>query len=376
MRSRPVPLVAGTELVHAYRVFAGPKTSEALAPFGADDLAAYRKGWQLPGTAWIARNVITPLLGRIYGATASVAGMFGGKAGNWGIAIILLTITVRLALFPLSRKQAVAAKKMQDLQPKLMALKEKYKDDKERMGRETMEIYREAGVNPFGGCLLAIVQMPIFFGLWQALNNSVDLRGASFLWIDNLAAPDMLWKFPMDVPFLGPYLNVLPFLVVALMLVHMKLFSPPPATAEQAQSQKIMKYMMVVMAFMFYKVPSGLGIYFITSSTWAIAERVLLPKHLKSRMPATPSADGGTPPRSGPGGKPAPLPPGKPAPAGNGKSKDKGGWRDRLREKLEEVMEEANKDRTHRNEGPGRPDKDRDRKTRPRPNRPGPGRRR
>ncbi len=92
-----------------------------------------------------------------------------GKGGNYGIAIILLTLVVRLAMFPLGRKSAMAAKKMQDLQPLMMEIKEKYKDDKEEQGRQTMALYRRQGVNPAAGCLPALVQMPIFVGLWQAL---------------------------------------------------------------------------------------------------------------------------------------------------------------------------------------------------------------
>ena len=185
---------------------------------------------------------------------------------------------VRLMMFPLGRKQALMAKKMQELQPYLKEIQEKYKDDKEQQTRETLALYKRHEVNPVGGCLPALIQLPIFVGLWQALNNSVALRHASFLWIKNLAAPDMLFQFPFEVPFLGNYFNLLPFLVVALMLVQTKLFSPPATTPEAEMQQKMMKYMMIFMAFMFYKVPSGLGIYFITSSLWSIGERLLLPK--------------------------------------------------------------------------------------------------
>ncbi len=162
------------------------------------------------------------------------------------------------------------------------------------------------------------------------------------------------------------------------MLVHMKLFSPPATTPEQEMSQKMMKYMMVFMAFMFYRVPSGLGLYFITSSSWAIIERVWLPRHLKTNIPAVlPDDDtprGGPGGKGGSGGKPAPIgkggPGGKGAPA-NGNTGKPGGWRDRLREKLEEVMEEANKDKTYRKSNDR--DRDRDPKNRPRPK---PGRKR
>src|SRR5206468_8314355 len=127
-----------------------------------------------------------PLLDRIYALTTQVARLFGGKAGNYGIAIILLTLLVRLIMFPLGRKQAIAAKKMQDLQPHLKEIQEKYKEDKERQTKETFALYRRHGVNPVGGCLPALVQLPIFVGLWQALNNEVRLRHAGFLWIQDL----------------------------------------------------------------------------------------------------------------------------------------------------------------------------------------------
>ena len=185
---------------------------------------------------------------------------------------------VRGLMFPLGRKQALAAQKMQELQPHLKEIQEKYKDDKEQLTKETFALYKKHGVNPMGGCLPALIQLPIFVGLWQALNTSVPLRHATFLWIRDLAAPDMLFQFPFEVPFLGDWFNLLPFLVVALMLVQTKLFSPPATTPEAEQQQKMMKYMMVFMGVMFYKVPSGLGIYFITSSLWAIGERLLLPK--------------------------------------------------------------------------------------------------
>ncbi|HEV3122474.1 MAG TPA: YidC/Oxa1 family membrane protein insertase, partial [Isosphaeraceae bacterium] len=274
---------------------------------------------------------------------------------------ILLTITVRLLMFPLSRKQALSAKKMQDLQPLMVELKEKCKDDKEKLGRETLALYSKHGVNPVGGCLPALIQLPIFVGLWQALNNSVDLRHAPFLWIDDLAAPDMLFRFPVKMPLLGEYFNLLPLLVVGLMLVQTKLFSPPPTTPEAEMQMKTMKIMMIVMAFMFYWVPSGLGIYFITSSLWAVSERLLLPKLTGGRgLPvfAAKVADAGSTDGAPPAGQGARLPKG--GAGGNGAPK---GWWALHRAKLERLLEEASKDATHRNEDREKP-KD---KPRPRP---------
>jgi YidC/Oxa1 family membrane protein insertase len=277
--SKPFKIGPDAPLVHNYRVYAGPKTLDTLAPYNAEILATYRKNW-IPLAPEIARFFITPILKFTYSLTERVARLFGGQTGNYGIAIILLTVIVRGLMFPIGRKQALAAQKMQNLQPHLKALQEKYKEDKERLTKETFALYKKHGVNPVAGCLPALVQLPIFMGLWQAINTSFPLRHATFLWINDLAAPDMLFRFPggTEVPLLGRWFNLLPFLFVGLMLVQTKLFSPPATTPEAEMQQKTMKYMMIFMAVMFYKVPSGLAIYFITSSLWSIGERVLLPK--------------------------------------------------------------------------------------------------
>jgi YidC/Oxa1 family membrane protein insertase len=330
-----VPLNVGPNrpVNHTYRVFAGAKTTTDLAPYAATELASYRKNqwFNIPFASSLAQNVIAPLLDRIYGLTKSVARMFGLKNGNYGIAIILLTMTVRMIMFPIGRKQAMISKKMQDLQPYLAEIKEKYKDDKERQTKETFALYKEHGFNPAAGCLPALIQLPIFVGLWQALNNSVALRHSQFLYIKNLAAPDMLFTFPTELPIVGKYFNLLPFLVVSLMLVQTKLFQPPAVTDEARMQQKMMKYMMVFMAFMFYKVPSGLGIYFITSSLWQVCERLLLPKVTKRK----PVVEGD--PGDGTGSAAKLLPPPKPA-----------GW---FAKKLESLLEQANNERTIRNNG-------------------------
>ncbi|MHC5541608.1 membrane protein insertase YidC, partial [Singulisphaera rosea] len=342
--SKPVKFGPNRTVSQSYRIYTGPKTIESLTPYGAEGLASYRKyQWiGIPGAAWLSMNVIAPLLDRIYALTAQVSQLFGGKTGNYGIAIILLTLLVRMFMFPLGRKQALAAKKMQDLQPLMKELQEKYKDDKERQTRETLGLYKKHGVNPVGGCLPALIQLPIFVGLWQALNNSVHLRHASFLYIQNLAAPDMLFRFPTELPFLGQYFNLLPLLVVSLMIVQTKLFAPPATTPEAEMQQKMMKYMMVVMGFMFYKVPSGLGLYFITSSTWQICERLLLPK-VTSNVAVDQTGDDKNPPAGGKGGAggngrgPGGNPPPPPKPPG------------KLAQFWKRVQEEATKDPTYRN---------------------------
>jgi YidC/Oxa1 family membrane protein insertase len=212
---------------------------------------------------------------------------------SYGLCIILLTVLVRTLMFPLSRKQAMMGLKMQELAPELKELKKKYKDDQQAFAQAQMELFRKNGVNPFGSCWVLLLQMPIFMGLYYALQESIYFRLAPFwpTWIQNLAAPDMMLSWGESIPFLsrpqdygsspfylGPYLNLLPILAVALMIVQQQMMTPPAADEQQEMQQKMMKWMMIIFGFMFYKVAAGLCIYFIASSLWGFAERKLLPK--------------------------------------------------------------------------------------------------
>ncbi|WP_165232333.1 membrane protein insertase YidC [Aquisphaera insulae] len=358
MTSKTIRPGPNAPVVHAFRVYAGPKTDAALSPYNASILASYRKSSFIPGATAVARFIITPILSVTYDLTTWISRLFGGSVGNWGVAIILMTLFVKLLMFPLGRRQALMAQKMQTLQPYLKEIQEKYKDDKEKQTRETLALYKRHGANPAAGCLPALVQLPIFVGLWQALNSSVSLRHAPFLWISDLAAPDMLFRFPAEIPFLGKWFNLLPILVVGLMLVQTKLFSPPATTPEAKTQQTTMQFMMIFMAVMFYKVPAGLGIYFITSSLWSIGERLLLPKitHASDQAPEAdePSASSDSP--RGTKGK-----------AGAGNANGKGAIAPKkpgaFSQFMERILDEARKDPTYRKMVEGPDGKGKDRKT-------------
>jgi YidC/Oxa1 family membrane protein insertase len=217
---------------------------------------------------------------------------------NYGICIILLTFLVRGLMHPVSRKQARTSIKMQALMPELKRLQERYKNDKQTLAREQMDLYRRHGVSPVGSCWVVLLQMPVFLGLYYALQESIHLRLASFLWMRNLAAPDMLIWWGPNIPlisrpdqqnalllglfpnflYLGPYFNLLPIVAVTFMIVQQKFLMPPATDETQEMQQKMMKYMMIFFGLMFYKVAAGLCIYFIVSSVWGLAERKLLPK--------------------------------------------------------------------------------------------------
>jgi YidC/Oxa1 family membrane protein insertase len=232
----------------------------------------------------------------------------------YGIAIICVTIVVRGLMLPISVRQAKGMQRMQEkmqkVAPEMKEIEKKFKDDFLGKQQAQRELYRKHNINPaagLGGCFMLILQMPIFMGLYFALQESVFFRLESFLWIRNLAAPDMLFWWGENIPwistrdaqgslfYLGPYFNLLPIVAAALIFVQQKLSMPKEMTAEQRQQFAIMKYMTAFMVIMFYKVPAGLSIYFIASSVWGLLERRFVKKRLAQEAAEPPK------PAAGPG---------------------------------------------------------------------------
>lgn len=266
--------------------------------------------------------------------------------GSYGLSIILLTVVVRGAMFPISKRQAMWSMRMQELAPEMKKLHEKYKHDPQAKMEATRELYRKHKINPISGCLPMFLQLPIFLGLYYALQESIHFRLAGFLWVDNLAAPDMLVWWGESIPwvsnpdsqggilYLGPYFNILPIFAVALMFIQQKLMTPPPADEQQAVQQKTFQIMMIFMGVLFYKVASGLCIYFIASSLWGVAERKLLPKK-KTGEAVAPASSNGKAQTLKPKGK------AQSKPSGNGDAKD-GLWQ-RLKAWWADLLEQARK---------------------------------
>ncbi len=257
--SKKVVLEPNNSATQHFELFAGPKRKTLLTPLQAEGVLDF---------GWFAQISNLMLL---------VLNLFHGMGVPYGVAIIFLTILVRACMFPVSLRQTAQAQRMKEMQPKLAEIKKKYADNKEKLAMANLELMREYKVNPMAGCLPLLIQMPIFIALYQALQYSVDLRLAPFLYFKNLAAPDALFKLPFVVPWLGwTTFNLLPIITVALMVVQQKMFMPPPTDEQQEMQQKMMSYMMVVMGAMFYKFPSGLCVYYISSSLWGFGERKLL----------------------------------------------------------------------------------------------------
>ncbi len=263
MASNPVvlqPKGEGDSVTHKFAFFVGPKRRELLdpAPMSAGQVLNY--GW----FGFVARGMHYLL------DTFHTFGL------PYFLAIISLTVLVRGCMFPISRKQAISAARMKELQPKLTELKAKYADDREKLAKAQMELWRKHKINPIGGCLPLFLQMPIFIGLYTALNSAVDLRLQKLLWIENLAGPDALFRMPFSLPYLGADFSLLPLFTVGLFLTQQKMFMPPATDEQQEAQYKMMNMMTLFMGVMFWHQPAGLCIYFIASSLWSIAERKLL----------------------------------------------------------------------------------------------------
>lgn len=275
----PPPGMPGEEVVVDYLLFNGPKESNILAKAGyhLDLVIHYPSVLALP-------------IGPIARFLVGVLNVLYNIVHDYGVAIILMTLLVRACMFPLSFRQTLSMQKMQALQPHVQQIKDKFANDKERQNRELLDLYAKHKVNPLGGCLPILIQLPIFIGLWQALYNSFSLRHSTFLygltWIKDLSAPDQLFTLPAALPIIGEHINLLPILSTALMIVSMRMNSPPPTNPEMELQQKMMLFMSVPMGLLFYWVPAGLCVYFITTNAWSMLERRFLPKKATASLPA------------------------------------------------------------------------------------------
>jgi YidC/Oxa1 family membrane protein insertase len=158
-------------------------------------------------------------------------------------------------------------KEMQGLQPHIEELRKKYKDNTQKFNKEVMELYKEHKVNPFGGCLPLLLQMPIFFALYQTLMRSVVLRGAEFLWIKDLSEPDRLFLLPFNIPILGNEINILPIIMAIGMFAQQKITMKTAAGSNPEQQRFMMVLFPLMFGFIFYRMPSGLVLYWFINST-------------------------------------------------------------------------------------------------------------
>ena len=210
-------------------------------------------------------------------------------AGNWGLAIMLTTLALKLAFIPLTLASTKSMKRMAKLQPELAAIKEKFKDNPQKQQQATMQLFKDRKVNPVSGCLPQLLTIPFFMGFYSMLSSTAELRYAPFLWAHDLASPDTLLH-------LGPIpLNVLPLLLGVTMIFQMKL-TPTSPTMDATQAT-MMKFMPIIFTFFCYSLPAALSLYSTTNGLFTIAQQLLINRMKdEDETPATPAVT--------PGGKP------------------------------------------------------------------------
>jgi len=254
------PLDPGQARTDHYELFMGPMELSMLRALGHDYSKLVNFGMFRPvsvGMLWIMRTSYKVL-------------------PNYGIAIILLTILARGLLYPLNHKSFKSMRKMQALKPAMQEIEQKYKDKPQEKAKKMMALQREHGVGMLGGCLPMLAQFPIWIALFRTLLNAIELRGAPFVfWINDLSAPETIFRLPFSLWYLGDEVHLLPLLMASIMFAQQKMM--PTAAGPQADSQKMMLIMMpVMMGVLFYHMPSGLCLYILVSTLLGIVQQRLV----------------------------------------------------------------------------------------------------
>jgi len=253
---------AGGSVDREFRGFMGPKEMERLEAFGGGTVHAIDLGW-----SWVE-----PLT-RIF---SLILKMLYSVVGNYGVAIVILTIAVRVVTAPLTIKQMRSMERMRALSPKLKEIQAEFADDRQKQSEKTMALYKSEGVNPLGGCLPMLLQFPVFIGLFYALRSTIQLRQAPFFgWIDDLSVPESLF----DIPVLGLPFRVLPLIMGASMVLQQRI---TPTQADPAQAKMMMTVMPIMMTVIFYQFPSGL-VYWMVSNILAISHQLWIGRGMRAQ---------------------------------------------------------------------------------------------
>jgi YidC/Oxa1 family membrane protein insertase len=233
-----------------FLLYIGPNSVKALEPYQLDIVVNFGK----------LDSICKFLVGGMQ--------LVHGVVKNYGVSIILLTLILNVIMLPLTKASFKSMKRMQLVQPQMATLREKYKKDHQKLNKEMTQLYKKYKVNPMGGCLPLLLQMPIFIALYVALSKSADLLNAKFLWINDLASPDII-PLPFELPVIGDNFHLLPLLTAAMMFVQQKISTSSMTQSDPnvAQQQKMMMYFMpIFLGFIFYAMPSGLVLYWLTNT--------------------------------------------------------------------------------------------------------------
>ncbi|MDR2552721.1 MAG: membrane protein insertase YidC [Treponema sp.] len=266
-----------------FHFYLGPKNQDNMGRYDTGD-----NGFKLRDQEFSKAASTSGILSPLESLFKLLLQFFYRLIPNYGVAIIFLTLLVKILLFPLTKKSSEMSIKMQILAPKIKELQEKYRDNPAKLNAEMGALYKKEGHNPLSGCLPMLIQMPILFAMYNLFNTHFDLRGAMFLpgWIPDLSLPESVWDFGFPLPLLGwESLRLLPFIYVGSQMLYGLVTQTPDQQGNP--SMKIMMYLMpVAFFFILYNVPSGLLVFWIVSNLLTLVQQLALNKYLAKHRPA------------------------------------------------------------------------------------------
>lgn len=256
MRLEPITIQGHQSRQEEFFIYAGPQRYEYLESFDVGFENILSRGFFGLFKVWVLKSL-----------------KFSHRfTHNFGWDILLLTLIIKLLFAPLTHMSYKSMERMKAIQPKQKALQEKFKDNPQKMNQEMMALYKKHKVNPLGGCLPMLLQIPVFIAFYQVLGETIELRGAPFIgWIQDLSKPDALFVFPSTLPVIGNSFNLLPLLMMASMVIQQKL---TPQSGVNPEQQKIFALMPIIFGFIFYKMPSGLVLYWFLSNILSILQQL------------------------------------------------------------------------------------------------------
>ena len=292
----------GSDIQDTYFMYFGPRDDKELKRYNV----AQNNGWGLEGKKITECLQTSGWLNWLETILKFFMKILYKIIPNWGLTIIVMTLILKIIMFPLSKKQSLGTLKMQEIQPKLKVIQEKYKNDQQKLQQETSKLYQEAGYNPASGCLPMIFQFLILISMYNLFNNYFEFRGALFIpkWIPDLSAGDSVYTLNFNIPLFGNQIRILPVIYLATQLLSGKI-TQLGQTAAPGQSQATMKFiqygMPLLFFFMFYNAPSGLLLYWLTSNILQMVQQIFINKLMaekKAEMAGGKTAQKKLPPKA------------------------------------------------------------------------------
>lgn len=266
-----------------YYFYYGPRNEKELKIYNVSE----NNPWNLSGLRLTEALQSSGWLGWLETILKWVMELLYKLIPNWGVSIILMTILLKLAMFPFTRKQSLSTLKMQEIQPKIQAVQEKYRDNPQKQQEMLAKVYQEAGYNPMSGCLPMIVQFFVLFAMYNLFNNYFEFRGASFIphWINDLSVGDSVYTLKINIPFLGNHIRILPLIYLASQLFYGKITNNGGAAPTSGKfNMNLMMYgMPILFFFIFYNAPSGLLLYWTVSNIIQMVQQIVINKIMKQK---------------------------------------------------------------------------------------------